>query len=120
MTAGEGKYLAIKFIQMSRRGTVWGNTSPQVWRLPELASLKLLLPMVASLAAQPAAPGVYSDQLSRHNYLLMLTRALTQAPCKARVISLNSRLTGFYSSSDTVSFQYVYTCLKKTRPLGTI
>ena len=63
MTAGAGKYLIYQVYSDVARGTVWGNTSPTGVALTGTGVSQTLTAYGSVLAAQPAAQGVYSDQL---------------------------------------------------------
>ena len=63
MTAGAGKYLVYKVYSDVARGTVWGNTAPTGVALIGTGISQTLTAYGSVLAAQPAAQGVYSDQL---------------------------------------------------------
>ena len=64
MTAGAEKYLAYQVYSDVARGTVWGNTSPTGVALTGTGASQTLTAYGSVPAAQPAAQGVYSDQLS--------------------------------------------------------
>ena len=64
MTAGAGKYLVYQVYSDVARGAVWGNTSPTGVALTGTGVSQTLTAYGSVLAAQPAAQGVYSDQLS--------------------------------------------------------
>lgn len=63
MTAGAGKYLVYQVYSDVARGTVWGNTAPTGVALTGTGVSQTLTAYGSVLAAQPAAQGVYSDQL---------------------------------------------------------
>jgi spore coat protein U-like protein len=63
MTAGAGKYLVYQVYSDVARGTVWGNTAPTGMALTGTGVSQTLTAYGSILAAQPAAQGVYSDQL---------------------------------------------------------
>ena len=63
MTAGAEKYLVYQVYSDVARGTVWGNTSPTGVALTGTGVSQTLTAYGSVLAAQPAAQGVYSDQL---------------------------------------------------------
>ena len=63
MTAGEGKYLVYQVYSDVSRGMVWGNTAPTGVALIGTGVSQTLTAYGSILAAQPAAQGVYSDQL---------------------------------------------------------
>jgi len=64
MTAGAGKYLVYQVYSDVARGAVWKNTSPTGVALTGTGVSQTLTAYVRVLAAQPAAQGVYRDQLS--------------------------------------------------------
>ena len=63
MTAGAGKYLVYQVYSDVARGAVWGNTAPTGVALTGTGVSQTLTAYGSVLAAQPAAQGVYSDQL---------------------------------------------------------
>ena len=63
MTAGAEKYLVYQVYSDVARGTVWGNTAPTGVALTGTGVSQTLTAYGSVLAAQPAAQGVYSDQL---------------------------------------------------------
>jgi spore coat protein U-like protein len=63
MTAGAGKYLVYQVYSDVARGTVWGNTAPTGVALTGTGVSQTLTAYGSILAAQPAAQGVYSDQI---------------------------------------------------------
>ena len=63
MTAGAGEYLVYQVYSDVARGTVWGNTAPTGVALTGTGVSQTLTAYGSVLAAQPAAQGVYSDQL---------------------------------------------------------
>ncbi len=64
MTAGAGKYLVYQVYSDDARGTVWGNTASTGVALTGTGVSQTLTAYGRVLAAQPAAQGVYRDQLS--------------------------------------------------------
>ena len=64
MTAGAGEYLVYQVYSDVARGTVWGNTAPTGVALTGTGVSQTLTAYGSVSAAQPAAQGVYSDQLS--------------------------------------------------------
>ena len=64
MTAGAGEYLVYQVYSDVARGTVWGNTAPTGVALTGTGVSQTLTAYGSVPAAQPAAQGVYSDQLS--------------------------------------------------------
>ena len=64
MTAGAGKYLVYQVYSDVARGAVWGNASPTGVALTGTGVSQTLTAYGRVLAAQPAAQGVYRDQLS--------------------------------------------------------
>ena len=64
MTAGAGKYLVYQVYSDDARGTVWGNTASTGVALTGTGVSQTLTAYGSVPAAQPAAQGVYSDQLS--------------------------------------------------------
>ena len=63
MTAGEGQYLSYQVYSDVARGTVWGNTASTGVAFTGTGVPQILSAYGSVLAAQPAALGVYSDQL---------------------------------------------------------
>jgi len=63
MTAGAGEYLVYQVYSDVARGTVWGNTAPTGVALTGTGVSQTLTAYGSVPAAQPAAQGVYSDQL---------------------------------------------------------
>ncbi len=64
MTDGEGNYLAYQVYSDVVRGTVWGNTAPTGVALNGTGVSQTFTAYGSVLAAQRAAQGIYSDQLS--------------------------------------------------------
>lgn len=63
MTAGEGQFLSYQVYSDIARGTVWGNTASTGVAFTGTGVPQILSAYGSVLAAQPAALGVYSDQL---------------------------------------------------------
>jgi spore coat protein U-like protein len=63
MTAGEGHYLVYQVYSDVARGSIWGNTAPTGVALTGTGGPQTLTAYGSVPAAQPAASGVYSDQL---------------------------------------------------------
>lgn len=63
MSAGEGQHLLYQVYSDVARGSVWGNAAPTGVVLTGTGVPQTLTAYGSVPAAQPAAPGVYSDQL---------------------------------------------------------
>jgi spore coat protein U-like protein len=64
MTAGAGKYLVYQVYSDDARGTVWGNTASTGVALTGTGVSQILTAYGSVPSAQPAAQGVYSDQIT--------------------------------------------------------